>query len=303
MTTRSTVPHETTDMATPHETSVALEAVAYEVLDGRQRHTLLSEIDLELREGAVTVLVGPNGAGKSTLLRVIAGLLDPTAGTRSLRARGVPAQPLPDDLRERGRWVHFVAAEHHPVFDFRVEQVVAMGRYPHRGRSGQLAPHDLERVRIAMARTDVSHLAERSVLSLSSGEQRRVWIARALVTEARFILLDEPTANLDPGHALDVYDLIRSLARTGHGLVVAVHDLQAAYSLADEVVLLHRGRIHAQGAPEKVLQDTALADVFGVRFQQINEPASPLDAVRALRTGPRTAATEPDRDVVRNEAD
>ena len=267
------------------DTSISLSGAGYRVPYAGPRPWLLRGVDLELRPGSVTVLVGPNGAGKSTLLRLVAGLLAPAEGTRCLISATGSRSPLPEDLRERGRWVHFVAAEHHPVFDFRVEQVVAMGRYPHRGRSGHLDAEDREQVHSAMERTDLLHLAERSVLSLSSGELRRVWIARALVTQARFILLDEPTANLDPGHALDVFDLVRAMAEAGHGLVVAVHDLQAAYTLADAVVLLDQGRVHAQGPAVEVLRDDALAAVFGVRFERFAEATSPLDSIQAVRVG------------------
>ena len=264
---------------------------------GRQRdHVLLRDIDLEIEQGSVTVLLGPNGAGKSTLLRLLAGLLQPTTGELTLQASGKETQPLPTDPRQRARWLHFVAAEHHPVFDFRVEQVVAMGRYPHRGRSGRLESEDRLRVREAMEQTDVLHLADRSVLSLSSGEQRRVWVARALVTQARFILLDEPSANLDPRHALDVYEMVRALAEQGHGLVVAVHDLQAAFTLGDRAVLLDGGCVRAQGSPREVLVDQEIAEVFGVRYQQTEGSASPLEAVRPVRAAGPAGQSDPHGD-------
>jgi len=167
-----------------------------------------------------------------------------------------------------------VASDTAPVFDFTVEQVIAMGRYPHRGRSGGLGSSDRTLIRSALSRTDIEPLAGRSVLTLSSGELRRVWIARALVSEARFLLFDEPTANLDLSHALEVLALFRRLATEGHGVVLALHDLQGAYEVADRIALLHHGRLEATGRPSRVLSAANVARVFGVRFERVEESAT-----------------------------
>lgn len=245
-----------------HPQSLRLESVDYR--PSNKGPDILQQISLEATTGEVLVLVGPNGAGKTTLLRILAGLLEPTRGC--VRH---DETPYPSDHRQRARLVHLVASDTVPVFNFSVQQVVAMGRYPHRGRSGLLAATDNSLIGSALRRTDIEHLADRSVLTLSSGELRRVWIARALVSEARFLLLDEPTANLDLAHGLAVLDLSRRLAGEGYGVVLVLHDLQAAYEVADKIALLDKGCVKAMGHPANVLSRQHVADVFAVQFEVV----------------------------------
>lgn len=223
----------------------------------------INSVSVQVEAASVVAVVGPNGAGKSTLLRLLAGLIEPTRGAVWCSDQ----EPYPTDLRTRARLVHYVPTNLDPVFDFTVRQTVAMGRYPHRGRSGALTGTDRRHIDTALEQTELEAFAERSVLSLSSGELRRVWLARALVSEARFLLLDEPTANLDLAHALALSHLARRLADAGHGVVVAIHDLEAAYRMADRVLLLNNGRVHASGAPSEVLTDDNISAVFSVCFE------------------------------------
>ncbi len=250
-----------------------------------QSPLILGDVSLEARAGQVLAIVGPNGAGKSTLLRLLAGLTTPSTGTVSHGARtatAIPYAPYPEDDRQRARLVHLVPSEAVTTFDFSVEQVVAMGRYPHRGRSGRLKPRDQDLIQQALERTQIEHLRHRSTLTLSSGEQRRVWIARSLVSEATFLLLDEPTANLDLAHAHTLCQLARDLAGAGHGVVMAIHDLQAAFDVSDQVALMNGGKIAAVGPPGEVLTVENIEHVFGVRFEV--EASAAEGSIARLRT-------------------
>lgn len=225
---------------------------------------LIRGASLRLCPGRLTAFVGPNGAGKTTLLRVLAGLWEPTEGSVTLDGWDLRSfHP-----RERARHIALVPQNTHMGFAFTVWDVVMMGRHPHRGRFQQESDEDRRRVSAALARTDTLHLTDRLVTELSGGERQRVTIARSLATEADVLLLDEPTANLDVAHALQILELLRELAAGGQTVALAIHDLNAAARCAAEVVLVHEGRIMASGPPHDVLTDTALRSVFSVRMER-----------------------------------
>jgi iron complex transport system ATP-binding protein len=222
--------------------------------------TLLGDATVTIGAGRFVALVGPNGSGKSTLLRLLAGVWPPTSGTVTLD--GVPLARL--RRRDLARAVALVPQDTHVAFAFTVREVVAMGRHAHLGRFERERDADREAIARAMARADVTGLADRDATALSGGERQRVLIARSLATEARHLLLDEPTASLDVAHALDVLMLCRRLADEGHAVAVALHDLNLARRFATDTVLLRQGAVVAAGPTEKVLSLDAVSEVFGV---------------------------------------
>jgi iron complex transport system ATP-binding protein len=222
--------------------------------------TVLDGVRLELARGELVLLAGRNGAGKSTLLRVMLGAQPCARGSVTLRGR-----PLSDwEPRARARELAFVPQQPDCPFEFTGRELVAMGRYPYVDRWRGLGAADLAAVEAALAAVDAAAFAAHAVTSLSGGELRRITVARALATEAPLLLLDEPTSNLDLEHGLALAAALRRLADGGRGLLVACHDLNLLAPFAHRVVLLHEGRVHADGAPEQVLDATAFATVFGV---------------------------------------
>ena len=211
----------------------------------------LEPVSLQLGPGQLVGLVGPNGSGKSTLLQAAAGLL-PHAG--DVRWHDRPLRDIP--MLERGRLTAWVPQEAHFEFGFSVRSVVAQGRFAH--------DDDEHGVDTALARFDLTALADRPVNRLSGGERQRVLLARAVVTQADIQLWDEPLAALDPRHALEVLMLGRELTRAGGTLVFSLHDLRMAHCL-DVVAVLDHGRLRAIGPPEEVLTPALLLDVFGVQ--------------------------------------
>lgn len=214
----------------------------------------LAPVTLALGPGQLAGLVGPNGSGKSTLLQAAGGLLPHTG---DVRWHDQPLARLPVD--ERGRLTAWVPQEAHFEFGFSVRSVVAQGRYAH-GDDGQ-------GVEAALARFDLTALADRPVNRLSGGERHRVLLARALATGASIHLWDEPLAALDPRHALEVLMLGRELTQAGSTIFFSLHDLRVAYCL-DVVVVLHAGKLRAVGAPEEVLTPELLLEVFGVQARR-----------------------------------
>jgi ABC-type cobalamin/Fe3+-siderophores transport system ATPase subunit len=224
-------------------------------------HEVVSGVTLEVAAGELLCVVGPNGAGKTTLLRLAAGLLDPAAGT--IRVSG--DDPRLVRRRALARRLAFLPQEYALAFPFTVGEMVLMGRYPHRS---PLALENAEDVRLAteaMRRCDVEPLAGRRFDALSGGERRRALLAQAFCQAAELVLLDEPTAALDPGHALAVFRILLEERRVRRAAAVVVtHDLNLAGRFADRLVLLDRGRIAAAGAPVEVLGSEAAARAFGV---------------------------------------
>jgi iron complex transport system ATP-binding protein len=212
----------------------------------------------------LTVFVGPNGSGKTTLLRLLAGLWSPNEGRVVLNGREIGSIPK----RELARHISFVPQDTHLGFAFTVRDVVMMGRHPHLGRFEREREQDRRSVEDAMARADVLDLSDRLVTEISGGERQRVIIARSLATEAGAILLDEPTANLDIAHVLDVLNLCRQLADEGKIIAIATHDLNAAARYANQIVLLQAGHIAAFGPPSEVIIDSVIRKVFGVQIER-----------------------------------
>ncbi|RMG46056.1 MAG: ABC transporter ATP-binding protein [Acidobacteria bacterium] len=229
---------------------------------------VLHGVSVALRPGDLVVLAGPNGAGKSTLLRILAGLLRPDSGSVLLRGRPLDRYPRPAIARS----VAYLPQESWTEFGLLVEDVVAMGRLPHTGWFRAASSADRAAVARAMAQADVAHLARRPITSLSGGERRRVFVARAIAQDAPVLLLDEPTTALDVGHACVVLDLLRELARAGRAVLFSLHDLTLAARAAGRVLLLDGGRVAAEGDPETVLTGGEARAAFGVPLRAIGHP-------------------------------
>jgi iron complex transport system ATP-binding protein len=223
---------------------------------------VLDGVNAVFAPGRVTVILGPNGAGKSSLLACLAGLRAPDAGV--VRLGGVDRTAI--DRRDLARRIGFLPQTADIHWDIDVRTLVGLGRFAHRGRWGASAA-DEAAVAAAMAATDLTGLGERVVNTLSGGERGRALLARVLAGTPEWLLVDEPLASLDPAHAIDVLDCLRSIAATGAGVVVVLHDLNQAARVADDVVLMNGGRIVAQGAADAVLTTDAIAATYGVEAQ------------------------------------
>ena len=212
--------------------------------------TALDGLHFSVKEGAFVALIGPNGAGKSTLLRCISRILQPTRGAIYLDDRDLHKLPL----KQLSRLMAVVPQDTAVDFDFTVEEIVFMGRYPYLGRLQKETPRDREIVQEAMQTTGIVHLAQQPATSLSGGERQRVVIARALAQEPEILLLDEPTANLDINYQVDFLELARKLNREkGITIIAAIHDLNLAAQYFDDFILLSDKKILAAGKPEEVL--------------------------------------------------
>ena len=210
----------------------------------------------------LVAIVGPNGAGKTTLLRLVAGFLAPTRG----RVRTCGVDPATADRRALARKLAYVPQRYELAFPFTVVEVVLIGRYAHRRGPGLDAPEDLAAARAALARFDLDGLDDRRFDQLSGGEQRRVLLAQAACQGASCLLLDEPTAALDPAHAKAVFTGLRAGVDEGGTAVVVTHDLNLAARHATTLWVLSGGRLTARGRPDEVLAGSAIKEAFAIDF-------------------------------------
>ncbi len=238
---------------------------------------LLDGVTVEVEPGRLTAVVGPNGAGKSTLMRVASGERQPDAGRVTLGGKLLSA--ISPDVLARRRAV--LPQESALAFPFTAYEVVALGRTPYARHA--TPAENADAVWEALESVDAAHLAHRRYPTLSGGEKQRVHLARTLAqlggaTDDAFLLLDEPTNHLDLTHQHAVLDVAHARAQQGTGVLAVLHDLNMAARYADHLVLLHRGRVHAQGPPAEVLVPDIVRAVFGLAVMVVPHPclACPL---------------------------
>jgi iron complex transport system ATP-binding protein len=216
-------------------------------------------LDATLVPGEVTCLLGPNGSGKTTLMRTLLGLLPPLAGAVELDGR-----PL-DSLapRTRALRVAYVPQAAQSYFDFSVREMVEMGRTAHRGVFSRPGASDHAAAQRALERLGIAALAERPIQRLSGGERQLALIARALATEARVLLMDEPTANLDFANQARVLDEIARLREDGAAVLFTTHHPDHALRIADRAILLRAGRAIANGPTHAAVNSENLSALYG----------------------------------------
>jgi iron complex transport system ATP-binding protein len=219
----------------------------------KQGATLVDGVSIKVAAGELVGLIGPNGAGKTTLLRLAVGLERALVGCVTLD--GTPIERL--SLAERARRVAFLPQQSEAAWPISVRDAVRLGRLPHGGR-------DDGAVERALAAVGMADLAGRPLTRLSGGERALVLLARALAVEAGLLLLDEPTASLDPAHQLQVMEVLRRRADAGDAVVVVMHDLALAARCCDRVAVLHGGRLVAEGQGSAILDDPLLRSVFRI---------------------------------------
>ena len=235
-----------------------------------RRTPILQGVDLTLDSGEVAGLIGPNGAGKTTFIRAATGILPLDRG-----AIEVDGRPLAG-LGRGGiaRRIAVVQQLPEAPSSMLVEELVLLGRSPHLGLLAHESARDYAAAAEAMRRAGCDALASRPLGTLSGGQRRRVFIARALAQEPRLLILDEPTANLDVQAQAEIFEVLRALATEGVGVLVAVHDLTLAAAYCDRLVLLEGGRVAAAGPPHEVVTAGMVARVYGDRVEVIPHPST-----------------------------
>ncbi|RMD63104.1 MAG: heme ABC transporter ATP-binding protein [Alphaproteobacteria bacterium] len=248
--------------------------------------TVLQGVSFSVEPGEVVAVLGPNGAGKSTLLAVLSGALAPRTGCASLENRPLSKWSPQALARKRA-----VLPQHSELaFSFRVLEVVLLGRSPHAGVSSR--EKDLAVAKAALAETESVHLADRIYTTLSGGERQRVQLARILAqidfserdghSVGRYLLLDEPTSSLDLAHQHAILETARRAAERGIGVMTILHDINLAAMYADRIVVLHAGRIAAEGTPDEVLTEAMVHHAFDLSVSITRHPTRGCPHVIAI---------------------
>ncbi|MEM1175531.1 MAG: heme ABC transporter ATP-binding protein [Pseudomonadota bacterium] len=226
-------------------------------------HCILNDVSLSISRGEMLALVGPNGSGKSTLLKTLSGEYTPVSGRVQLDGADLSQIDPLSLARQRG-----VVSQSVPVvFDFTVAEILDMGWLGDQYGNGD---HYAAALRQVVHENRIEHLLGRTFNTLSGGEQQRVQFARSLLqvwqpadqAETRYLLLDEPTANLDVAHEINLLSLSRQYAHRCAGALVVLHDLNMASRFCDTIALLSDGRIVAVGPVNEVYDETLLSEVY-----------------------------------------
>ncbi|HEY0459498.1 MAG TPA: ABC transporter ATP-binding protein [Pyrinomonadaceae bacterium] len=232
---------------------------------------VVQDISFALAAGKIIALLGANGAGKTTLLKSLNGGLPVSKGAILLDGKELKDY----SQREIAQRIAVIAQENETKFPVSVLEFVLAGRFAHGTAFGWETARDLEIASAALKECDLANYAARQMNQLSGGERQRVVLARALATESRILLLDEPTANLDLAHQALMFRLIRErCASADASAIVITHDLNLASEFADAIILLKNGAIAADGAADEVLTEDNLKEVFGVKVLLDENPVS-----------------------------
>ncbi|HEX5997876.1 MAG TPA: ABC transporter ATP-binding protein [Hyphomicrobiaceae bacterium] len=227
---------------------------------GYGRRTVAHDIDMSLGAGEVVCLLGPNGSGKTTLFKTLLGLIARLGGSIAIDSRPIEAWP-PQQLARRLAYVPQATLS---AFPYRVLDMVLMGRTARLGLFSAPGEADRAQAWAALERLGIAHLAGEAYTRISGGQRQLALIARALAQEAPAIVMDEPTASLDFGNQALVLREVARLASSGLGVVLSTHHPDHAFAVGSRVLLLHDGRVIADGPPRQVLTRARLERVYGV---------------------------------------
>ena len=225
----------------------------------------VKQASLHVDAGEFVGIIGPNGSGKSTVLKNIYRGLAPDQGKILLDGEDLLSMPY----RRSALKLAVVGQENEVPFDFTVEEMVAMGRSPHKKLFEIDTPKDKKIVRHALEHMGMEQMAKRSYRFLSGGEKQRVLIARAIAQESDFLILDEPTNHLDISYQIQIFDFIKRLKVT---VLSVIHDLNMAALYCDRLYVMKQGRILMEGTPEQVLTPEKIYEIYGVRSTVLKNP-------------------------------
>lgn len=249
----------------------------------RARRRAVDGISFEARRGEITAVVGPNGSGKSTLVRTLVGRVKPLAGDVRIDGKPVTASAR----RDVARTVAVVAQNEESAFPTTVAEYIALGRFPHVGAWHRIGEADRKAMERATELANVGEFLSRPMDALSGGERQRVRLARALAQGGEGLVLDEPTAFLDIGHEMTVFELLVTLAREGQAVLLVSHNLNLVARFAQRIVLLDAGRVTAAGTPTEVMQPSTLERVYGWPIAVTADPTTGTPTLIPLRTPSR----------------
>ncbi len=221
---------------------------------------ILADVSFVAKDNQLLSVLGPNGVGKSTLFRCILGLLSGYKGTICINGHNIKGL----DIRAMARLIAYIPQSHYPSFNFSVFDMVLMGTSIHVSTVSSPGKEQIRLVEYALERLGISHLKNRGYTQISGGEQQLVLMARALVQEAKVLILDEPTANLDFGNQVRVLTEIKSLAKEGYTIIQSTHNPDQTFLFSDTVMAIKDGKLLTIGTPAEIFTKQLIQTLYGV---------------------------------------
>ena len=224
---------------------------------------VLKDVSFSAEYGQFLSVLGPNGAGKSTLFRCMLGLLKPSAGSTVIDGRTI-AEMTASQLSHH---MAYIPQSHNPVFNYSVFDMVLMGTTGQMGNFSSPGKEQVRAAEIALERLGISHLRSRGYANISGGERQLALIARALVQDARILIMDEPSSALDYGNRMRVMQTVKSLTKEGYTVIQSTHDPDQAFLYSDRVLALQGGQVLAYGEPKETICDQLISTLYGVEVE------------------------------------
>lgn len=229
---------------------------------GYEGKTVVSDINVTLNEGDIIALVGPNGAGKSTLFKTFSTHIKPVGGTIELFGKDLSAI----SPKERAKLLGIVLTERPDDMFMKVYDVVAAGRYPYTGMFGKLSENDEKEIKVSLELVGVNNLIDRVFNTLSDGEKQKVMIAKAIAQNTPIIMLDEPTAFLDYPSKIDLFSLLKKLAKEQHkAILFSSHDLELLLRYTDNLWIIAKNQPFAAGKSSELLKNNVIKKYFNLK--------------------------------------
>lgn len=230
--------------------------------------SILEDINIEIKKGMILSILGPNGAGKSSLLNILSGDIESNIGNVFYDNTDIKNI----SIQERA-FIRSVMSQNQPiVFDFSVRDIIEMGWLD---KGNIKYSNNINNAIIGVLNDcEIAHLEKRKFNTLSGGEQRRVHFARSLIQlwresdnkDSRYLMLDEPTSNLDLSHQIKLMNMLKKLANDGVGILLILHDLNLAFNFSDYIAIIKNGKLFAYDKPLNIINKNILEDVFELTF-------------------------------------
>ena len=223
-------------------------------------HEVLKGVSFDTNYGEFISVLGPNGVGKSTLFRCILGLMKPGAGTVLVNGEDIHAM----SAGELSRRMAYIPQSHHPLFNFSVMDMVLMGTTSQMSRFASPGKAQEKLALAALERMGIMHLKDRGCANISGGERQLVLMARAIAQQAKILVMDEPSANLDFGNKIRVMRTVKSLTEDGYTIIQSTHDPDQAYFYSDKILALYGGKVLAWGTPQETICNELISTLYNV---------------------------------------